>query len=264
MKNRLISATIILILIVPVLLNFAAWSAEPTVPVAWTTEGPYGGEIKDIQISSAYNIDHTIFIATSAGVFKSIDSGETWLNLFSYGPYYAQDIAMTTDQTIFAGHSDGLLKSTDGGISWHTANAPISCSSVAVSPNYINDMTVFAGSMWDMGVVLSIDGGLTWSAQNNGLTDLSVESLAVSPNFENDHTVFVGTDSGIFKSEDSGMLWLKVLSFPGNDYPTALVISPNYAEDNTIFVGLINSSAYKSTDGGLNWNIINIYGVIFR
>jgi photosystem II stability/assembly factor-like uncharacterized protein len=265
MKNRVISAIIVLILIVPVFLTFAAWSAEPTVPVAWTTEGPHGGEIKDIQISSAYNIDHAIFIATSAGVFKSTDSGETWLNLFSYGPYYTQDIAMTksflTDQTIFAGHSDGLLKSIDGGVSWHTANTPIRCSSVAVSPNYISDLTVFAGSTWDEGIAVSTDGGLTWSAQNNGLTDLSVESLAVSPDFKNDQTVFAGTNSGIFKSEDSGMEWLRVLSFAGNDYPKALVISPNYAEDSTIFVGLINGSAYKSTDGGLNWNIINIYGI---
>ena len=265
MKNRMISAIIILSLIVPVFLNFAAWSAEPTVPVAWTTEGPYGGEIKDIQISSAYKIDHTIFIATSAGVFKSTNSGETWLNLFSYGPYYAQDLAMTksflTDQTIFAGHSDGLLKSNDGGISWHTANAPIRCSSVAVSPNYINDLMVFAGSTWDEGIAVSTDGGLTWSAQNNGLTDLSVVSLAVSPDFKNDNTLFAGTDSGIFKSENSGRVWLSVLSFTGNDYPMALVISPNYAADKTVLFGLWNGPAYKSTDGGLTWNIIGSYGI---
>jgi photosystem II stability/assembly factor-like uncharacterized protein len=265
MKNRMISAIIILSLIVPVFLNFAAWSAEPTVPVAWTTEGLYGGEIKDIQISSAYNVDHTIFVATSAGVFKSTDRGKTWLNLFSYGPYYVQDLALTrsflADQTIFAGHSNGLLESTDGGISWHTANAPISCSSVAVSPNYVDDLMVFAGSTWDEGIAVSTDGGLTWSAQNNGLTDLSVVSLAVSPDFKNDNTLFAGTDSGIFKSEDSGLVWLRVLSFTRNDYPMALVISPNYAEDKTVLFGLWNGPEYKSTDGGLTWNLIDNYGI---
>jgi len=264
MKNRMISAIIILSLIVPVFLNFAAWSAEPTVPVAWTTEGLYGGEIINIQISSAYKIDHTIFIATSAGVFKSTNSGETWINVISYPPY-TWDLAMTksflTDQTIFAGHTDGLLKSTDGGLSWQNTTAPIKCSSVAVSPNYVDDLMVFAGSTWDEGIAMSTDGGLTWSAQNNGLTDLSVVSLAVSPDFKNDNTLFAGTDSGIFKSEDSGLVWLRVLSFTRNDYPMALVISPNYAEDKTVLFGLWNGPEYKSTDGGLTWNLINNYGI---
>jgi photosystem II stability/assembly factor-like uncharacterized protein len=115
--------------------------------------------------------------------------------------------------------------------------------------------------MWDEGIAVSTDGGVTWSAQNNGLTDLSVDSLAVSPDFKNDNTLFAGTDSGIFRSEDSGQGWISVLSFIRNDYPKALVISPNYATDKTVLFGLWNGPAYKSTDGGLTWNIIGSYGI---
>jgi photosystem II stability/assembly factor-like uncharacterized protein len=265
MKNRTASIFCLIIGLF-VLCNFTASSAESPVPVIWTTEGSTtgglcGGEIKDIQISSTFKIDHTIFISTNAGVFKSTDSGETWINLFSYGPYYAYELAMTKsfliDQTIFATHSNGLVKSTDGGISWYSANVHIHCSSVAVSPNYDDDQTVFAGSMWDEGVVVSTNGGETWSARNNGLTDLDVQSLVVSPDFNNDHTVFAGTTSGIFKSEDGGQSWHNVLGFTRIDFPQALAISPNYAQDKTVIFGLWNGLSSISTDGGLNWNIMS-------
>jgi len=68
---------------------------------------------------------------------------------------------------------------------------------------------------------MSIDGGSTWSAVNNGLTDLYVGSLRMSAS--DPGTLFAATGnnacswsgdgfaSGLFKTSDGGMTWTKVI-----------------------------------------------------
>jgi hypothetical protein len=65
-------------------------------------------------------------------------------------------------------------------------------SALAISPNYVRDGTLFAGSLED-GVFRSSDGGRQWSAWNFGLMDLRILCLAISPNFASDEMLFVGT-----------------------------------------------------------------------
>lgn len=69
--------------------------------------------------------------------------------------------------------------------------------SVALSPNYESDNTVFAGT--GSGVYESTNGGQSWMQINNGLTNTLVISVALSPNYAIDNTVFAGTyGEGVF------------------------------------------------------------------
>ena len=122
---------------------------------------------------------------------------------------------------------------------------------VAVSPNFANDSTVFAGSYY-CGLYKSSDRGLAWSQIFTGDPYAQVQAVAISPNYVNDATVFIGGE-GLYKSTDGGQSWLHS--------PVAVVrsvaISTNYINDATVFAGTWGYGAYKSTNGGQSWAQVN-------
>ena len=128
--------------------------------------------------------------------------------------------------------------------------------SLAVSPDYRSDRTLFVGgyySMWR-----STDGGAQFSVLSGA--PLDIEDIAVSPAFTNDKTLFVaskgnryGAGTGIYRSTDSGGSWqLASGGLPAVRMPYRLRISPGFATDRTVFA-LVNEDLYKSTDAGGSW-----------
>jgi hypothetical protein len=70
-------------------------------------------------------------------------------------------------------------------------------SALALSPGYASDNTLFAGTAGG-GVFQSINGGVSWSAMNTGLSNLNVRALALTPTAP--HTLFAGTQgSGVWQ-----------------------------------------------------------------
>ena len=121
-----------------------------------------------------------------------------------------------------------------------TTNGPYggSVSSLAVSPNFASDHTLFAGTYGGGGVFVSTNGGASWSAANTGLTNTDVYSLAVSPNFASDHTLFAGTwGGGVFESTNAGASWSAANTGLTSTYVYSLAVSPNFASDHTLFAG---------------------------
>jgi photosystem II stability/assembly factor-like uncharacterized protein len=122
--------------------------------------------------------------------------------------------------------------------------------SVAVSPNYANDRTLFAGG--DGKVWRSTDGGNSWNA-GVPVTG-TVVALDTSPNFAADHTLFAaGLGSGLYRSTNSGDSWTQV---HGDTGTRTLAISPDFASDSTVFIGAALTSpsgVYRSTNGGDSW-----------
>lgn len=137
-----------------------------------------------------------------------------------------------------------------------TGPAGVAAQSVAVSPNFASDNTVFAGT--DNGVYKSTDGGSSWTQVNNGLTTTDVRSMAISPNFASDNTLFAGTwGGGLFKSTDGGGNWSSVNNGITSNNIYTVAFSTNYAVDDTVFAGAHGGAdpggVYKSTDSGANW-----------
>ena len=86
-----------------------------------------------------------------------------------------------------------------------------------------------------------------------------VTALAVSPQFATDRTVFSATDTGVYRSLDSGHSWTAI----STDIRRAhkIVLSPRYPADRTLFV-LGPSSAqpwdalFLTNDGGITWHVV--------
>ena len=61
------------------------------------------------------------------------------------------------------------------------------------------------------GVLKSTNGGWSFSAVNNGLTDLNIHSLAIDP--INPSSIYCGTLGGIFKSSNAGTSWSRMVEY---------------------------------------------------
>src|SRR5215467_1049980 len=82
---------------------------------------------------------------------------------------------------------------------------PAAVGAIAVDPH--GSGIIFIGTN-SGGVRRSVDGGITWSAVNTGLTNPAVERLAIDAS--GPQTVSAGTGGGLFKTVDGGATWQNV------------------------------------------------------
>jgi len=252
--------------------------------ILWSDDGGHTWEFRNTGLinsypdptafSPDYPTDGTLFCGTVWGLQKSVDGGAHWqtmtmLGVPTFPRTFALSPAFSSDQMVFIGTDNnetpnpryvlygeeyisthGFFISTDGGDTWApTELNGVPIHSVAVSPAFASDRTVFASSLWT-GLYKSADGGTTWTSLQVTTEEPGVFSMVLSPVYDEDQTLFASTvHSGVFKSMDGGTSWVRV---PGSEQMTVLdiVLSPAYAVDRTLFVATMQSGLLKSEDGG--------------
>ncbi len=179
--------------------------------------------------------------------------------------------------------SGNLWKTGNDGITWEAIGdtLPYSLGCVEIDPN--NHHVVWVGSGennsqraigYGDGVYKSTDDGKTW--KNMGLKNSrQIGNILIDP--RNSDVVFVaaegsiwgpGGDRGLYKTEDGGKTWKKVLSISKNTGVRNVVFDPRnpdilYAVSHqrrrhvyTKINGGPESAVYKSTDAGKSWKKI--------
>jgi photosystem II stability/assembly factor-like uncharacterized protein len=111
----------------------------------------------------------------------------------------------------------------------------------------------------DGGMYRSEDAGTTWTqAVNAGTTakgkavridGLNVNFVRFDPS--NVNVLYISTNSGMYRSEKNGDLWVK-LGLPGASYG-AFTIDPTAT---SIMYAASGSTIYKSTDTGAHWTVV--------
>lgn len=226
-------------------------------------DGMLDKNILTLSASPGYSTDKTAFAGTYANLLKSTDQGAAWspanngIKELAFGPF-AVSPNYAADQTLITQANNVFKKTTDGGISWSEAPFGKGAYSLAYSPGFASDRTLFAGVMAG-GVYKSSDGGATWVPAKSGIDQVSINSLAISPAVAADNTIFAGSlSNGVFKTTNGGGSWSAVSSGINGSglYIKALALSPGYVTDRTVFAGT-NAGVYKSSNGGASWSAFN-------
>ena len=130
--------------------------------------------------------------------------------------------------------------------------SPAAIEAIAVAPHGAG--TIFMGSIAG-GVRKSVDGGITWSPINSGLTTPIVNALAIDAS--GPQTVYAGTaGGGLFKTGDGGATWQNIPAISGS--VASVAADPNRSDVvyAGVFNNLANGSIRKSIDGGVTWATI--------
>lgn len=174
--------------------------------MTWTSVGPGSGHVNALAVDPT--APSTLYAGTSGGMFKSTNGGASWTAMSSgllptNRSVFALAVHPTTPTTIYAGLLGGIYKSTDGAGSWAATNIALPANSevrgLAIDPTsptrlYAStDGRIGAGTA-GAGAFRSVDGGRTWSAFNDGLTQTDVPSLAIDPVLPG--IIYAGTRNG--------------------------------------------------------------------
>lgn len=134
-------------------------------------------------------------------------------------------IALGNSNLVWVGYEDGQVFKTVGGTQanpiWqkmdHTGANPLTptryCTRIIIDPKNNNIVYVTFGGYSRGNVWKTTDGGAKWGNIGNLLPEAPVRGLAVHPRKTN--LLYLGTEVGVFASEDSGATW-----GPTNEGPT--------------------------------------------
>ncbi|TAH43777.1 MAG: T9SS type A sorting domain-containing protein [Bacteroidetes bacterium] len=239
-------------------------------------------DIPPAAYTNAFNFYKENFKQKSSRLSSAVSP---WYNL---GPddIGGRTLAMAFDpadtNTIWLGSaSGGLWKSTTGGLgsnAWvfiPTGFPVLGISSIAIDPLNTNVMYIGTGEMHSygssvnglverptrgsvgIGILKSIDGGTTWNPsldwqyqQVRGIWDLQINPL-------NPSVVYAATTEGVYKTNDAGANWTRVL----NELMVMdILLDP--IDTSYVYAGVGNVSSpnpgiYRSTNAGTSWNRIN-------
>jgi photosystem II stability/assembly factor-like uncharacterized protein len=217
------------------------------------------------------------------GMYKSTDAGKTWSHIGLVDTRQIGKVLIDPkDPNIVyvaaLGHQygpneeRGVFKTTDGGASWHKVlykNPNVGAIDLDMDPT---DSNVVYAALWstrrppwsvyppsngpDGGLFKSTDAGQTWTQlQGAGFPTFTGRiGIAVSPANHNRLYTLVDTNEqktgGVYRSDDAGATWTFTDGEPrvwGRGwYFAGITADPKNADE----VYVMNTSAYRSTDGG--------------
>ena len=222
------------------------------------------------------------------GVYKSTDSGKTWKHIgledtrqiarVRVHPRNSDIVYVAALGHVFGQNEQrGIFRSIDGGKTWQKV---LYRSNKAGATDLILDPTnpnIIYAALWEVyrqpwtlesggpgsGIFKSTDAGDTWTeiTRNQGLPKGNIGNIGitVSPaNADRVWAIIEAEDGGVFRSDNAGKTWTKLNEQRNLRqrawYYTRIYADPKNAE--TVYV--LNTSFYKSNDGGRTYSSIPV------
>ena len=151
-------------------------------------------------------------------LYRSKDGGKSWQSALGRGlpehgfcwgaPCLSAD--SKDAKVVYASTPNGLLISHDFGENWIPLNSELGAvAGVGVDPSDSKRLFAFTQKF---GLAASRDGGKDWQARNNGIK-LSRQEVVFAFAFgrKNSRDLFAATGEQIFRSNDGGESWEKIL-----------------------------------------------------
>lgn len=161
----------------------------------------------------------------SSGIFKSTDAGKTWKELrngLPNKPMGRTALALAPSEpnrilAIVEAETTGLFLSTDGGESWKRQTTTLSVES---RPFYFSCLVVDpkdSKRVYRPGFLFSYsdDGGLSF-ADGSGNVHSDHHALWINPTYTNQ--MYLGTDGGVYMSNDRGGSWVMLAALPVSQF----------------------------------------------
>ncbi len=234
--------------------------------INFAPERVYGIAVDDAQTIYATGVYQGL-----ARVYKSVDGGEEWEEIYTEPVKKAVITALAmepSDQNVlYVGMSTGLIiKTTDGGKTWadvYKARGPV----IKIAFDVQDPQTVYF-ALYKKGLLKTRTAGKDVQDFTRKLagTDKSVTavrhrrstsvySLETDPRTPG--VVYVGTDSGIYRSDDYGVTWreLDIIKSQEKIPVKAIAVNPHNTHQIIYSIGRL---LYRSDDTMTKWTPVQI------
>ncbi len=278
-------------------------SVPQSIGGTWTNLGLDGSNsVPSAGITTVILFDpqhpNVMYAGGSGGVWKSLDTGATWVSLTDnlLPNLSVATIAIDPDSSnvmyvgtgycyssVPAYNGQGLYKSSDGGATFQLLNTPNGSSSfvkVLVDPTRNNIILASCFGPNGRGLYRSTNSGQTW---NSVFSQGIAWDLLATPGANNTSVLYMiagGDDGsigggisggGVYKSMDDGATWTKVTTasnfLAANSIGRSALASPANAP-NKIFALMSDPGGsqvhlYESSDAGTSWDSISAPSDLF-
>jgi photosystem II stability/assembly factor-like uncharacterized protein len=194
---------------------------------------------------------------------RSRNGGATWsrISLPGGSGVCSLERSESNPEVVLVATSTGLHRTVDGGQTWATLTIPrVRTDQCAVDlwrlPMVIDpvDPEVLWVGTYATGLFKSVDGGLSWSPRNNGLTYFETFEMTVNP-FNPNH-IFASTQVGGFVSKNGGKNWVYS---PGVGYGQPVFSS----RPGRLYVASYSRHIFRSDNAGVTWVALGPVGGTF-
>jgi uncharacterized repeat protein (TIGR01451 family) len=203
----------------------------------------FGGSLDEIAYALALDTNRSVYIT---GQTTSLD--------------------MPTRQPLYPFNRFDAFATTNAAGNWRGLSVGAqNVNTIAVDPS--NGSNIYAGTYRSGNnpvLYKSIDGGLTWQADQTGMPtnigEVSVTCLAIDPSHTS--TIYAGFDTyGIYKSVNGGASWVVASNGLCNGLNVyCLAVDPHNSTN--VFAGA-TCGFYRSTNGGALWMPASISGQVY-
>ena len=204
----------------------------------------------------------------SYGVYATTDGGRTWraANGAAGGPansgIFGLAVSSQDGRHVYAIDPDTLFESSDAGRSWRatritvvraagdpSADLPLNYSvdGNALHIDPLRPATLLINSLSSL--LISVDGGATWSLAKGVPASLPVYSAAFSPSAPD--VAYAATGKGIYQTVDGGTSWQYEGRGAGARPLASLAVDPNHPA--RILAISDQGGVFRSADGGTSW-----------
>ncbi|MCF8347332.1 MAG: hypothetical protein K9G61_00845 [Bacteroidales bacterium] len=211
-------------------------------------------------------------VAGGSRIYRTIDHADNWTQIradigspFGSSYYYvcsAIDIAKGNSGIIWVGYDNGQVAMTsDTGAVWNIVDINgvglpnRYVTDIAINPNNSNQVFVTFGEYEPDNIWYTPDAGQTWENRSgtapNDLPALQVNTIRVHPT--NGNWVYIGTDLGVFASEDRGENW-SVITNPnygstGHEGPVNTEVSELFWQGDEFLIAATHGRGMYRTGG---------------
>lgn len=247
MNSKSIKWCVFLLLLSLSLFSLCKVSVTKAGDNSWTSIGLYGAVVEAFVIDP--NNNAVIWAATSAGLFKSEDSGSSWEPIDGGLSNQIEEVAVNpkNSNVVYAVAEQGVYKSSDAGVNWTHIYTSTGSYAIAVDP-LNEDVVLFGGQMG--GIWRSTDGGTSWQQAQGDLPTDMVREIVFAPSAA--HIVYAAGFDGLWRSIDNGLTWAPAHDgFVAPPMLYSVAVDPYDAQ--VVYIGTGNDGIYKTTNGGDSW-----------
>lgn len=192
--------------------------------------------------------DPDILVAGGSSIWRTTNGASSWSSirprLIGRPLCSAIDIDDGNSNRIWVGYDDGTVSRTNASVtSWTDVTHPampvgILVTDIAINPNDSNQVFVTFGGYQVDSVWYTADNGVTWQQRIGSgahtLPTIQVNTVRFHPSSL--VWVYIGTDLGIFASEDRGLTWSKTPRFPENEGPVNVEVRELFWQGNEYLI----------------------------